>query len=189
LKKQQLVYYSLVISIVAIGIAIFSLIIDWQEFMFIQETNSPPDIVACLKSFSYEKGPEFDLGSSVVPIGEISFDLVNRGNTEAMVHRVDVFPHGKRADGEMDSMWLTMEVQQTVPGNGIITVEPFSFEDKRVQKNYWVEELEEVALISFWPNGQGPYLICKPDVVTVEESDWFCGYPYENGMRGENSCR
>ena len=181
--------YAIFIAIVALVVAGISLVVDWNQSMFFQSSNSPPDIVACLRSFSYEKGPEYDLGRSNVPVGDISFDLVNRGNTQATVHRVDVFPYGKRADGENAAMWLTLEVQETVPGNGIVTVEEFSFEDQRVYENRWVEELENVQIMVFWPNGNGPQLTCKLDKVTVKEGDWFCGYSRLGGYTVENACR
>jgi len=184
-----LIYLSFIFSIVAIGIAISSLIIEWKEFLFVQETNSPPEIVVCLRSFSYEKGPEYDLGRSIVPIGEISFDLVNKGNIEATVHRVDVFPFGKTDDGKKSSMWFELEVQKTVVGKGISTVEEFSFEERRQYKTGWVEELEGVEVEAFWPNDKGPRLTCHLDIVSVEEGDWSCGYPRDGGLLIENECR
>ena len=102
------------VSIGAIILAGFSLVVDWQQLQIIQETNSPADIIACIKSFDYEKGQEYDSGGSAVFNGKISFDLVNRGNTDATVHRVDVFPVGETEDGGKRNMWFTLEVQQPV---------------------------------------------------------------------------
>lgn len=190
MNEQKISQYSLVIAIVAIGLASLSLVVDWQEYLFTQQINSPPDIVVCLKSFSYEKGSIHDSGRSIVPIGEISFDLVNRGNTEATVHRVDVFPTGKNIDGERKSMWFELEVQETVSGNGIKTVQPFPFDNEREWTDNWVEELEEVSLVAFWPNGNGHHLTCQLDRVSVKEGDWACGYPQKDGgLLGENACR
>lgn len=181
---------ALYISIVAIVLAGISLFVDWQQFEFTQSANSPPDIVVCLKSFDVWGGQEYDLGNSIIPLGTISFDLVNRGNTEATVHRVDVFPQGKNEEGKDTSMWLELEVQATVAGNGITSVEEFNFEEGRVYKNRWVDEPEKVVVMAYWPNGDGPRLICKLDQVSVKEGDWFCGYPNESGgYTAENACR
>lgn len=180
---------ALYISIIAIVLAGISLFVDWQQFEFTQSANSPPDIVGCITSFSYEKGSES--GGWIIPVGEVGFDLVNRGNTEATIHRVDVHPYGLRENGEKSSMWFTLETQAVVPGNGITTVEKFSFEDTQTQGSFWVEEFEGVWIQAFWPNGNGPQIACKPDVVSAQDGDWFCGYPNApgGGFLGENACR
>ena len=60
--------YAIFIAIVALVVAGISLVVDWNQSMFFQSSNSPPDIVACLTSFSYEKRfkkfysrPDFEL--------------------------------------------------------------------------------------------------------------------------------
>jgi hypothetical protein len=187
LKKQTRENITLYLSIAAIIISSISFLVDWKQFLFFQESNSPPDIIGCIRSFNYEKGRQFS--NWIEPKGVISFDLVNRGNTEATVHRVDVFPYGKGDDGQKDSMWFTLEVQAKVEGNGITTVEEFNFTDTQVQENFWIEDFEGVWIQAFWPNGNGYQVACEPDIVTSIEGDWFCGYPQEDGLVGENACR
>ena len=140
---------AILISLIAIIISVSSLVIHVQEYQLNQSINSPADIVVCLRDFDYELKQTYDLGDSATFSGTISFDLVNKGNSEVTVHRVDVFPSGTVPDGDTKSMWFTLELQKTVEPKGISSVDKLVFESSRQYKNKWVLEPEQVSLMAF----------------------------------------
>ena len=189
-KKRD---YAIYISIGAFVVALFSLAVSWNQSEFMKTVNSPPDIVACITSFSYSKGFTYgeDQYETSYPEGIISFELVNKGSTDATVIRVDVTPLGIRQDGKEGWIWMTIhDIAVVVPAKSSTKVENLEFEaDNQVPASRWIDEPENVFITAFWPDGTGSRLTCNPDSIS-RTNEWFCGYPkQEGGYTGENACR
>ncbi len=186
-------YLSSILSIAAIAIATASFTISYQQYQHDLELNSMPNIVACLRSLSYEKGQTFPNGGSpnYQPIGVISFDLVNKGTTSATVNRVDVVPIGTMTSGGQGWMTFTIDIDATVTGNGITKIMNKNFSNPTyIQGIGWINKPNYLYMTAYWPNGNGQMLECIPDAVSLTDK-WFCGPPVapSASLAEENACR
>lgn len=182
-----------VLSIIAVVISLASLAISYEQYQHELELNSFPNIIACLRSLSYEKGYTIANGGYPIykPSGIVSFDLVNKGTTAATVNRVDVVPIGTMGSGGQGWMTFTIDIDATVAGNGVTKVINKTFSNvTQVQWNQWIDKPDYLYTTVYWPNGNGPMLECIPTFIPSTGS-WSCGPPVapSASLTEENACR
>ncbi len=164
MPKQNQKMMKVLITILGLVVAVLGAYFTYQQYKLAKknEIREEPEVIVCLKSFSYSKVKSHGHGSGLYfsPQVKTSFKLINRRSTQVTVTNVSFNPTGTTKDGNHRGMsGIEVELNKMVPGNGVVTIDNLSFSPKiAVRDRSWINKPESVNVYARMVGGIGPSL-------------------------------